>query len=683
MSPEQAMAEPNLDGRSDQYSLASVAYEMLAGETPYTGSTAQAIIAKRLREPVPHLSTIREVPPSVEAAVTRALARSRADRFPSAGEFARALTAPRSAESRLPSRRVVGLLAAVAVLTGVVLVALTRTPASQPTAVSERQLTFTGDVGLPALSPDGSQVAYVSGRRGLVVQSISGGEATVLVPRARVIFLPRWTGDGSAILFEMMRDTMVDGHPKLMTTWMVPSRGGTAREVLQDNAPAEPGRDSTMVAWARRLPKPRIDIVRLSPLEVLESIPLPEAAGEAWEMEWSPDYKWIALHGNGIWVVSADGGAAFQAAASGGSPRWARGGSRVYYLDGPTGARNLMQVELDLSHGRPDGEPTRVASLPGADWFDVGTDGQVVHTQVTLSSQVLAISLGGHDSSGIQEQHLLTEGTGLAQSVSITADGRWIAFDRRFGERSVIEIAEFAGGPPRPFSANDTTWSAPSWAPDGSRISFARSDSGGARPMVAPVSGGSALPLGSRRVAGFGPATSWWAANGLRVAYQTDNPYQIGIVSFPDLAESLVKMPDSLGTWYMGTTLSPDGKQLVVSTLRQWNDWGVLWLAQVSGGEWHRIREPFGESAPLRWTRDGWVYVNNQRVLMSPSGNYRQEIWRMRVPDGVPERIAVLPDGCGYFAQVSISEDGRRAACVFHADRSDLMVATGLLPSAP
>ena len=402
MSPEQAMAEPNLDGRSDQYSLASVAYEMLAGETPYTGSTAQAIIAKRLREPVPHLSTIREVPPSVEAAVTRALARSRADRFPSAGEFARALTAPRSAESRLPSRRVVGLLAAVAVLTGVVLVALTRTPASQPTAVSERQLTFTGDVGLPALSPDGSQVAYVSGRRGLVVQSISGGEATVLVPRARVIFLPRWTGDGSAILFEMMRDTMVDGHPKLMTTWMVPSRGGTAREVLQDNAPAEPGRDSTMVAWARRLPKPRIDIVRLSPLEVLESIPLPEAAGEAWEMEWSPDYKWIALHGNGIWVVSADGGAAFQAAASGGSPRWARGGSRVYYLDGPTGARNLMQVELDLSHGRPDGEPTRVASLPGADWFDVGTDGQVVHTQVTLSSQVLAISLGGHDSSGME-----------------------------------------------------------------------------------------------------------------------------------------------------------------------------------------------------------------------------------------------------------------------------------------
>src|SRR5262245_59480953 len=62
MSPEQATADPKLDGRTDQYSLACVLYEMLAGEPPYTGPTAQAIIAKRFSEPVPHVSTVREVP---------------------------------------------------------------------------------------------------------------------------------------------------------------------------------------------------------------------------------------------------------------------------------------------------------------------------------------------------------------------------------------------------------------------------------------------------------------------------------------------------------------------------------------------------------------------------------------------------------------------------------------------
>src|SRR5439155_3120282 len=93
MSPEQASAEPKLDGRTDPYSLACVAYEMLAGEPPYTGPTAQAIITKRLSEPIPHLSTVRQVPAGVETAVTRALAKAPADRFATVGAFMAALTA--------------------------------------------------------------------------------------------------------------------------------------------------------------------------------------------------------------------------------------------------------------------------------------------------------------------------------------------------------------------------------------------------------------------------------------------------------------------------------------------------------------------------------------------------------------------------------------------------------------
>ena len=93
MSPEQASGENDLTARSDVYSLGAVLYEMLAGEPPFTGPTAQAVIAKRFSGTVPSVRQTRpSVPESVEQAVTRALAVVPADRFASASELARALT---------------------------------------------------------------------------------------------------------------------------------------------------------------------------------------------------------------------------------------------------------------------------------------------------------------------------------------------------------------------------------------------------------------------------------------------------------------------------------------------------------------------------------------------------------------------------------------------------------------
>jgi eukaryotic-like serine/threonine-protein kinase len=127
MSPEQAAGETSIDGRSDLYALGCVLYEMLAGQPPFTGSTAQSIRARHAVDPVPSLHTVRStVTPELEGVIRRALSKVPADRFAGAEEFAAALRSGHA--SRGVGRQLRRLLwgGAVTAATGLMIVAIVR-----------------------------------------------------------------------------------------------------------------------------------------------------------------------------------------------------------------------------------------------------------------------------------------------------------------------------------------------------------------------------------------------------------------------------------------------------------------------------------------------------------------------------------------------------------------------------
>jgi serine/threonine-protein kinase len=197
MSPEQAVADKELDARSDVYSLGCVLFEMLIGETPFTGRTAQAIVARRMTEAVPRMRTVRDVPEEVELVVARALARAPADRFADAPAFASALlgaaqasaspSAARAAQRRR-SWRVEAASILVALAAGTLAFGFYRTRAPSTEGAVDPNLLAV--VPFDVLDP--SLQLWREGLVDVLAGDIDGAGPLRTVPQATV--LRRWTG---------------------------------------------------------------------------------------------------------------------------------------------------------------------------------------------------------------------------------------------------------------------------------------------------------------------------------------------------------------------------------------------------------------------------------------------------------------------------------------------------------
>ena len=305
MSPEQATGDRDVDPRSDVYALGCVLYEMLAGQPPFSASTAQAVLVKILTTDAPSITSERRtVPPNVGAALAQALEKLPADRFTSAAEFAAALadesftyrartsvTATPAAQlpgevTRPWNRLTIAMTTLAAVLTLTLGWFLLRPESPRPVtrvsvhipedqffhpsrgdldlsadgslivyrgvgddgqpqlwarrwnALDATPIRGTGGGSLPAISPDGQEVAFSEGGSIRVVP-LQGGVSRTLA-EAREICCAAWSSDGAWVYYSeptagLRRVPAGGGSPEIVTE--VDTGAGDQINVLLDALP--------------------------------------------------------------------------------------------------------------------------------------------------------------------------------------------------------------------------------------------------------------------------------------------------------------------------------------------------------------------------------------------------------------------------------------------------------------
>jgi serine/threonine-protein kinase len=633
MSPEQAMGEREITVRSDVYALGCVTYEMLIGDPPFTGSTAQAIVAKVMTEKPASLQRQRErVPDAVEDAVLTALEKLPADRFATAAEFAEALHGAGSAgtartrvspawraaqvpRSRVRDPVVLGL-GAIA-LAAVALAAWSRRPApaapepvvrfTLPAAPSSR--TSTLGYNSLAVSLDGRALVYLGqgegGRQQLMLRMLDDTRAKPL-PGTEDAGSPIFSPDGRWVAFIRGNDLYriaVDG---------------TAPQLLG----AAPGTFNGM-SWSSS------GVIVASGNTALYAVP--EAGGPARILGDSTHVAGEQFQDGPL--VQDDCHCVFYSSWSGSSPGSARiaiapmGPGRTTVLDIKgvmplglvdgtlvyvTAAGAMMGVPIDVAKRRLLGPPIQLIDDVSGNFgtglarASLSPNGTLFYQSGTMLSRVVVAGPGG--------SRVLLGDRRDYSFPRLSPDGRQLALTIGSADHRDIWLDELASGALTRLTTEGVSNERPEWSPDGRRVLF-RSDRAGNTAIwwrPADLSAEATVLLTGRRLDAFEAVIS---PDGRYLVFQLDTAgadlyYRAlaGDTAIRPIANSQVAIETM-------PRLSPDGRWVAFSTNESGRDEVVVQPFPGPGG---RVQVSTGGGTEPVWSRDGRrLFYRGDRELMA------------------------------------------------------------------
>ncbi|HET9064359.1 MAG TPA: protein kinase [Gemmatimonadales bacterium] len=487
MSPEQALGEREITARSDVYALGCVTFEMLTGEPPFTGPTAQAIVAKVMTaEPAGVTSLRKTVPRHVADAVHVALQKLPADRFESAKLFADALANPgfttqiggTARTPGMPSRRSNRLLGAA---TGVAVLAMLAAawgwlrPRPAPAVVRYRIALgtvpsirdWTGEL---AISPDGQVLVHTGGPNGALLVRHRDELGFMPMPATERAQGPFFSPDGSTVGFFSAGRLMV-----------ADLAGGPAR-VLDDSVSRPEAMTWSADGSIYRMWDAGGGLLSIGRMEARPGAPIlpftrvDTAAGEVAHLlpEALPNGKAILIqiqYGDGKRMIATaripDGRVTLL--VEGTRARYARNGQLLY----ATADGKLWSVPFDQDALTIAGTPELVSgALPstmvGPVDFDVSASGTLAYAvdDASESSELVWVTRNG------RSEPVDTSWDAAFSSPALSPDGTFLAVALSHESTSDIWIKRLAGGPAVKLSIGNQTNDEPAWTADSKSVSY-------------------------------------------------------------------------------------------------------------------------------------------------------------------------------------------------------------------
>ena len=515
MAPEQAAADPNVDARADIYALGVVGYELLSGKPPFAGLNQQQTLSAHITTaPAPVDQHRPQLPPALTAAIMRCLEKHPSDRWQSADDLHDALepyamtsgaTAPSQAVAKKPFRWTPQRIAVAAGIAGIVVTGLIVSNLAfrgNPAGLivgNTRQVS--NDQGLeihPAISPDGRLVAYAAGpwdRSRIFVRQLAGGRPIALTDSTIPAAFPRWSPDGSQLLYSTLEGTSI-----------IPSLGGVASRVagldsLGGCAWSNSGDRiacTHSVSGALYLAGPRGENPRVIP-----------NTSDFGPPAWSPDDKMLAMvRGNlpflvgenignlaasSIWAMRSDGETPVKLTVTGEtflntSPAWTADGN-IVFVSSRGGSRDiyLQRITKDL---KPRGEPVRLTTGLNAHTISVDKSGHTLAYSVyTQSANIWSTPVPSAPTSS-PELTQVTRGNQTIESGFVSPDGKWLAYDSDINGNTDIFKMPIEGGEPQQLTRNMGDNFNPQWSFDGKEIAFHSMVKGNRDIYVMDASGG-------------------------------------------------------------------------------------------------------------------------------------------------------------------------------------------------